>query len=58
MCEVRCEEGARLIAHHILGGLEIHRLLPSPALVRLRYFVKIGHTEMGQCAAVVCRKWD
>jgi 3-oxoacyl-[acyl-carrier-protein] synthase II len=22
------------------------------------YFVKIGFTEMGQCAAVVCRKWD
>jgi 3-oxoacyl-[acyl-carrier-protein] synthase II len=22
------------------------------------YFVKIGFTEMGQCAAVVCRKWE
>ena len=21
-------------------------------------FVKIAFTEMGQCAAVVCRKWD
>lgn len=22
------------------------------------YFLKVGFTEMGQCAAVVCRKWD
>ena len=22
------------------------------------YFVKIGFTEMGQCAAIVCRKWE
>lgn len=22
------------------------------------YFVKVGYTDMGQCAAVVCRKWD
>ncbi len=22
------------------------------------YFVKLGYTDMGQCAAVVCRKWE
>jgi 3-oxoacyl-[acyl-carrier-protein] synthase II len=22
------------------------------------YFVKVGYTEMGQCGAVVCRKWQ
>lgn len=22
------------------------------------YFLKVGYTEMGQCAAVVCRKWE
>src|SRR5436309_361370 len=22
------------------------------------YFLKVGFTDMGQCAAVVCRKWE
>jgi 3-oxoacyl-[acyl-carrier-protein] synthase II len=33
-------------------------VLAAPAEVRRPYFVKVGFTEMGQCAAVVCRKWE
>ncbi len=29
-----------------------------PAELRKPHFLKVGFTEMGQCAAVVCRKWD
>ena len=32
-------------------------LAKSRAIVK-PYFVKVGYTEMGQCAAVVCRRWD
>jgi 3-oxoacyl-[acyl-carrier-protein] synthase II len=30
----------------------------EPRPVRKPYFVKLGFTDMGQCAAVVCRKWE
>jgi 3-oxoacyl-[acyl-carrier-protein] synthase II len=30
----------------------------EPRLVRRPYFLKVGVTELGQCAAVVCRKWE
>ena len=30
--------------------------LPQPT--RLRHFLKVSFTEMGQCAAVVCRRWE
>jgi 3-oxoacyl-[acyl-carrier-protein] synthase II len=33
-------------------------VLARPAETRRPYFLKVGLTEMGQCAAVVCRKWD
>jgi 3-oxoacyl-[acyl-carrier-protein] synthase II len=33
-------------------------VLARPAEIRKPYFLKLGFTEMGQCAAVVCRKWD
>ena len=33
-------------------------VLTRPAELRRPYFLKLGFTEMGQCAAVVCRKWD
>jgi 3-oxoacyl-[acyl-carrier-protein] synthase II len=32
-------------------------VLTRPAEVCKPYFLKVGFTEMGQCAAVVCRKW-
>jgi 3-oxoacyl-[acyl-carrier-protein] synthase II len=36
---------------------------PVQVLTKVRpttkaYFVKVGFTDMGQCAAVVCRRWD
>jgi 3-oxoacyl-[acyl-carrier-protein] synthase II len=30
----------------------------APLPVRKAHFLKIGFTEMGQCAAAVCRKWN
>jgi 3-oxoacyl-[acyl-carrier-protein] synthase II len=33
-------------------------VLTKPRPIVKPYFVKIGFTEMGQSAAVVCRKWD
>jgi 3-oxoacyl-[acyl-carrier-protein] synthase II len=30
----------------------------SPTPVTRPYFVKIGFTDWGQCAAIVCRNWD
>jgi 3-oxoacyl-[acyl-carrier-protein] synthase II len=30
----------------------------APRPIRLPYFVKLSFTDMGQCAAVVCRKWE
>ncbi len=33
-------------------------VLTRPAEVRRPYVLKVGFTEMGQCAAVVCKKWD
>ena len=33
-------------------------VLTRPAELRRPYFLKVGLTEMGQCAAVVCRKWE
>jgi 3-oxoacyl-[acyl-carrier-protein] synthase II len=30
----------------------------SPRPIQRPYFVKIGFTDMGQCAAVVCRQWN
>ncbi len=33
-------------------------VLTEPVPVRSPYFLKVGFTEMGQCAAVVCRKWE
>jgi 3-oxoacyl-[acyl-carrier-protein] synthase II len=33
-------------------------VLARPAELRRPYFLKLGFTEMGQCAAVVCRKWE
>jgi 3-oxoacyl-[acyl-carrier-protein] synthase II len=30
----------------------------EPRPLRKPYFVKLGFTDMGQCAAVVCRKWE
>lgn len=34
------------------------RVTQAPHSVRSPYFVKIGFTDMGQCAAAVCRKWE
>jgi 3-oxoacyl-[acyl-carrier-protein] synthase II len=34
------------------------QVLTKERAITKPYFVKIGFTEMGQCAAVVCRKWD
>jgi 3-oxoacyl-[acyl-carrier-protein] synthase II len=34
------------------------KVLREPRPVSKPYFVKIGQTDMGQCAAVVCRKWE
>lgn len=34
------------------------RLLAEPRPVRKPYFLKVGFTDMGQTAAVVCRKWE
>jgi 3-oxoacyl-[acyl-carrier-protein] synthase II len=33
-------------------------VLTRPAEMRKPYFLKVGFTEMGQCAAVVCRGWE
>jgi 3-oxoacyl-[acyl-carrier-protein] synthase II len=33
-------------------------VLTRPAELRRRYFLKVGFTEMGQCAAVVGKKWE
>jgi 3-oxoacyl-[acyl-carrier-protein] synthase II len=33
-------------------------VLTRPAELRRPYFLKVGFTEMGQCAAAVCRKWE
>ena len=33
-------------------------VLTRPAELRRPYFLKVGFTEMGQCAALVCRKWE
>jgi 3-oxoacyl-[acyl-carrier-protein] synthase II len=33
-------------------------VLTRPTEPRRPYFLKVGFTEMGQCAAVVCRKWQ
>jgi len=30
----------------------------APQAVTKKHFLKVGFTEMGQCAAVVCRKWE
>jgi 3-oxoacyl-[acyl-carrier-protein] synthase II len=30
----------------------------SPRPVTRPHFVKVSYTDMGQCAAVVCRRWD
>jgi 3-oxoacyl-[acyl-carrier-protein] synthase II len=30
----------------------------SPRPIRKPYFLKMGSTDLGQCAAVVCKKWD
>jgi 3-oxoacyl-[acyl-carrier-protein] synthase II len=30
----------------------------SPRPIRKPYFLKMGCTDLGQCAAVVCKKWD
>src|SRR5262249_1509222 len=30
----------------------------APQAIRTPYFVKVSFTEVGQCAAVVGRKWD
>jgi 3-oxoacyl-[acyl-carrier-protein] synthase II len=34
------------------------RVSREPRPVRKRCFLKLGFTELGQCAAVVCRKWE
>jgi 3-oxoacyl-[acyl-carrier-protein] synthase II len=34
------------------------RVVREPRLVRRPYFLKVSCTEAGQCAAVVCRKWE
>jgi 3-oxoacyl-[acyl-carrier-protein] synthase II len=34
------------------------RVLTKEQPITKPYFIKIAFTEMGQCAAVVCRKWD
>ena len=33
-------------------------VLTTPRPIAKPYFVKIGFTDMGQCAAVVCRRWE
>jgi len=33
-------------------------VLTEPRSVRKPYFLKVSFTEMGQCAAVVCRRWE
>jgi 3-oxoacyl-[acyl-carrier-protein] synthase II len=33
-------------------------VLTRPAELRRPHFLKVGFTEMGQCAALVCRKWE
>lgn len=33
-------------------------VLTKPRPIAKPYFVKIGFTDMGQCAAVVCKRWD
>ena len=34
------------------------RVLSQPRDIVKPYFVKVGYTEMGQCGAVVCRRWE
>ena len=34
------------------------QVLAKPRPITKPYFVKTGFTDMGQCAAVVCRKWE
>ncbi len=34
------------------------QVLTKPRPIGKPYFVKNGYTEMGQCGAIVCRKWD
>ncbi|MSQ92955.1 MAG: beta-ketoacyl-[acyl-carrier-protein] synthase family protein [Gemmataceae bacterium] len=34
------------------------QILTKASPITKPYFVKIGYTDMGQCAAVVCRKWE
>ncbi|MBI2808030.1 MAG: beta-ketoacyl-[acyl-carrier-protein] synthase family protein [Planctomycetes bacterium] len=34
------------------------QVLTKPRPIAKAHFLKLGFTEMGQCAAVVCRKWD
>jgi len=34
------------------------KVLTKPRPITKPYFVKTGFTEMGQCAAVVCKKWE
>ena len=55
------------LKHGLLPGT-LNYEMPDPAcpvqvLTKARpiakpYFLKIGFTEMGQWAAVVCRRWD
>ncbi|HYT92674.1 MAG TPA: beta-ketoacyl-[acyl-carrier-protein] synthase family protein [Gemmataceae bacterium] len=33
-------------------------VIATPTPVKRPYVLKVGFTEMGQCAAVVCRKWE
>lgn len=34
------------------------QVLTKPRPITKPYVVKVGYTDMGQCAAVVCRKWE
>ena len=34
------------------------RVLTKAQPITKPYFVKTSYSEMGQCAAVVCRKWE
>jgi 3-oxoacyl-[acyl-carrier-protein] synthase II len=47
---LNCEEPDPACPVTVLAG--------SPRPVTRPYVVKIGFTDMGQCAAVVCRKWN
>jgi 3-oxoacyl-[acyl-carrier-protein] synthase II len=48
----------RTLNHEIPDPACPVRVNREPTPVGRPYVLKLGQTEMGQCAAVVCRKWD